>query len=432
MQPAPTLSRALPDQHPRLADGAVPDAGPAGDAGRHSRRRAGPPGRAWGSTGSGSSACGGRGRPGSGSRASNPEWRREFEETLPDLREEDIAGSGFAITGYTVHPSLGRRRGAGPAARAPPEARPPAHARLRPESHRAGSPWVEDHPEYYVPGTEADLARAPQNYTWVKRQAGRPAPGPRPRPVLLRLAGHAPARLRQPGHAGGDDRRAAEDRRAVRRRALRHGHARPARRLRADLGPPGAAVLAAGDPARAGARAGLLLHGRGLLGPRMDDACSRGSTTPTTSGSTTACARGTRGRCASTSWPGSTTRTSSPASWRTTTSPGRRRRSRPASTRPRPSSRSCRRACGSSTRDSSRAGGSASRRTWSGRRVEPVDETLRRFYDGAPGGAPAADRARRPVAPARMRAGVGRQLDVGLLHRLRLAGPGRPARCWWP
>jgi hypothetical protein len=35
------------------------------------------------------------------------EWRSEFEETLPDLREEDIAGSGFAITGYTVHPDLG-------------------------------------------------------------------------------------------------------------------------------------------------------------------------------------------------------------------------------------------------------------------------------------------------------------------------------------
>src|SRR5439155_219725 len=37
----------------------------------------------------------------------NHEWRREFEETLPDLREEDIAGSGFAITGYTVHNNLG-------------------------------------------------------------------------------------------------------------------------------------------------------------------------------------------------------------------------------------------------------------------------------------------------------------------------------------
>ena len=40
------------------------------------------------------------------SRAS-PEWRREFEETLPDLKDEDIAGSGFAIQSYTVHRQLG-------------------------------------------------------------------------------------------------------------------------------------------------------------------------------------------------------------------------------------------------------------------------------------------------------------------------------------
>ena len=33
-------------------------------------------------------------------------------------------------------------------------------------------PWVEEHPEYYIPGTELDLARAPQNYTWVKRKQG--------------------------------------------------------------------------------------------------------------------------------------------------------------------------------------------------------------------------------------------------------------------
>jgi len=37
----------------------------------------------------------------------NAEWRREIQETLPNLREEDIAGSGFAITGYTVHQNLG-------------------------------------------------------------------------------------------------------------------------------------------------------------------------------------------------------------------------------------------------------------------------------------------------------------------------------------
>jgi hypothetical protein len=103
---------------------------------------------------------------------SNPEWRKEFHETLPDLTDDDIPGSGFAITGYTVHTNLG-----GDA----------ALARLRERLKQRGlrlmldfvpnhmapdHPWVEDHPEYFVPGTELDLARAPQNYTWVKRKGG--------------------------------------------------------------------------------------------------------------------------------------------------------------------------------------------------------------------------------------------------------------------
>ena len=168
----------------------------------------------------------------------NPEWRREFQETLPDLREDDIAGSGFAITGYTVHQDLG-----GDA----------ALARLRERLRKRGlklmldfvpnhtgldHPWVEDHPEYYIAGTELDLARAPQNYTWVKRKQRRPAARLRTRSVLPRLARHAAAQLRQSRHAGSDDRRAAEDRRAMRRRALRHGHAGPAGCFRTDLGPP--------------------------------------------------------------------------------------------------------------------------------------------------------------------------------------------------
>ncbi len=103
---------------------------------------------------------------------SNHEWRKEFEETLPDLREEDIAGSGFAITGYTVHQALGGDT---------------ALARLRerlrkrdlrlmldfvPNHTGLDHPWVEDHPEYYVPGTEVDLSKAPQNYVRVRRQRG--------------------------------------------------------------------------------------------------------------------------------------------------------------------------------------------------------------------------------------------------------------------
>jgi hypothetical protein len=95
---------------------------------------------------------------------SNPEWRHEFEQTLPDFTEDDIPGSGFAITGYTVHRDLG-----GDA----------ALARVRERMRQRGlklmldfvpnhmapdHPWVEQHPEHFIGGSEADLASAPQNY----------------------------------------------------------------------------------------------------------------------------------------------------------------------------------------------------------------------------------------------------------------------------
>jgi hypothetical protein len=99
-------------------------------------------------------------------------WLREFKETLPDLQESDIAGSGFAVTGYSVHPALG-----GDA----------ALARLREKMQKRGlklmldfvpnhmgldHPWLEDHPEYFVSGTEDQLAREPQNYVRVHRKKG--------------------------------------------------------------------------------------------------------------------------------------------------------------------------------------------------------------------------------------------------------------------
>jgi hypothetical protein len=103
---------------------------------------------------------------------SSPEWHREFQETLPDLRDDDIPGSGFAITSYTVHSNLG-----GDA----------ALARLRerlkkrglklmldfvPNHMGLGHPWVEEHPEHFIRGTEHDYSRAPRNYVWVKRKGG--------------------------------------------------------------------------------------------------------------------------------------------------------------------------------------------------------------------------------------------------------------------
>jgi len=102
----------------------------------------------------------------------NPEWRREFEETLPDLKDEDIAGSGFAIQNYTVHRGLGGEA---------------ALARLRQRLQKRGlklmldfvpnhmapdHPWIDEHPEFFVHGSETDLARSPRNYCRVQTKNG--------------------------------------------------------------------------------------------------------------------------------------------------------------------------------------------------------------------------------------------------------------------
>ncbi|MEK6260922.1 MAG: alpha-amylase family glycosyl hydrolase [Planctomycetota bacterium] len=105
------------------------------------------------------------------SRAS-PEWRCEFAETLPDLKDDDIGGSGFAIQSYTGHADLG-----GDA----------ALDRLRKRLQQRGlklmldfvpnhmapdHPWVEQHPDYFIAGTEVDLARSPRNYCRVQTKNG--------------------------------------------------------------------------------------------------------------------------------------------------------------------------------------------------------------------------------------------------------------------
>jgi hypothetical protein len=103
---------------------------------------------------------------------SNEAWRREFELALPDLQDEDIAGSGFAVRSYSVHVALG-----GDA----------ALARLRARLRRRGlklmldfvpnhvapdHPWVEAHPEFFIVGSAAELAQAPQNWCRLRTKAG--------------------------------------------------------------------------------------------------------------------------------------------------------------------------------------------------------------------------------------------------------------------
>ena len=96
---------------------------------------------------------------------SKPEWLEEYRRVLPDFREEDVTGSCFAVREYRVHEDFG-----GDA----------ALARLRERLRSRGlrlildfvpnhvapdHPWVEQHPEYFVAGTEDKLAAEPQNWS---------------------------------------------------------------------------------------------------------------------------------------------------------------------------------------------------------------------------------------------------------------------------
>jgi hypothetical protein len=102
----------------------------------------------------------------------NPAWRAEFKAALPDLTEDDICGSGFAITGYTAGEEVG-----GDQALAAFRGKLAQHGiRLMldfvPNHTAIDHPWAAFHPEYYVQGSEALLAAAPQNYVRVETAQG--------------------------------------------------------------------------------------------------------------------------------------------------------------------------------------------------------------------------------------------------------------------
>jgi glycosidase len=102
----------------------------------------------------------------------NRQWRAEFEAILPDLTDDDIAGSGFAITAYTVSDAVGGET---------------ALAQFRERLAKRGikllldfvpnhtapdDPWVKAHPDYYVEANAAALAVSPYNYLRVETDRG--------------------------------------------------------------------------------------------------------------------------------------------------------------------------------------------------------------------------------------------------------------------
>jgi glycosidase len=104
--------------------------------------------------------------------ASNPEWLAEYHRVLPDFQESDVSGSCFAIRDYHVHVDFGGDQ---------------ALARLRDRLRGRGlrlvldfvpnhvAPdhrWVEEHPDFFIEGTEEQLASQPQNYCRLDTAGG--------------------------------------------------------------------------------------------------------------------------------------------------------------------------------------------------------------------------------------------------------------------
>jgi hypothetical protein len=96
-----------------------------------------------------------------------PDWRSSYLQDLPDVKDEDICGSPFAVQEYTVHRDFG-----GDA----------ALARLRQRLHQRGlrllldfvpnhtaldHPWTQSQLEFYITGREENLAREPHNWQRV-------------------------------------------------------------------------------------------------------------------------------------------------------------------------------------------------------------------------------------------------------------------------
>lgn len=97
----------------------------------------------------------------------HPGLREEYSRTLPDWTEADVYGSPYAIRGYDVSPDLGGVDGL----RSFREMLARHNLKLIldfiPNHTARDHPWISEHPDWYITGTEADVVADPQRWFWV-------------------------------------------------------------------------------------------------------------------------------------------------------------------------------------------------------------------------------------------------------------------------
>jgi hypothetical protein len=90
-----------------------------------------------------------------------------FREAVPDLQVDDIVGSPYCVRGYRVDEQLGGPEGLARAREQLARRGIRLIVDLVPNHVAPDHPWVQEHLDYFIPGTPEDLASAPDAFLQV-------------------------------------------------------------------------------------------------------------------------------------------------------------------------------------------------------------------------------------------------------------------------
>jgi hypothetical protein len=101
---------------------------------------------------------------------SHPGWKEGFLADVPDLKDDEICGSGFAITNYRLHEHFGEHGALKRLHRRVNEHGLKLMLDFVPNHTAIDHIWVQSHPEYFVRADESALTQYPQNYIRVGQE----------------------------------------------------------------------------------------------------------------------------------------------------------------------------------------------------------------------------------------------------------------------